>query len=94
MERSRKMKIGTLVFLILLGVGGYYGYQYYLERQKAKQEEKQKSQEEEEARRKAEEGAGRPREEEEPRRKAALVDDATGKEGEEISDVRREEEWK
>ena len=68
------MKLGCLALIILLGIGGYYGYQYYQEKKqqeearvKAEEEAKQKA--EEEARAKAEEEA-RAKAEEEARAKA------------------------
>lgn len=60
------MKTWILALVILLGAGGYYGYQYWQdwkERLKAEEEAKRKAEEEEEAKRRAEE-------EEEAKRKA------------------------
>ena len=85
------MKMLIIALLILLGIGGYYGYQYWQEqKQKEGQEERQKA-EEEEAKRKAEEEAKR-KAEEEAKSKAEEV--AKSKAEENRPDEESEEEAK
>ena len=82
------MKLGFIALIILLGIGGYYGYQYYQEK---KQQEEARVKTEEEAKQKAEEEA-RTKDEGEEARAKDEEEEARAKDEEEEARAKTEEE--